>query len=90
MRYEKPQVEVISFDNVNIFMAASGIIDSYDAALQSSCSSVSGTAQKFTCGQFGGYGSTPPNGAQVTVGDGSTYVFNYHGNHWQCSKVHKN
>lgn len=90
MKYEKPQVEVILFDNDNIFMAVSGIIDSYAAALKSECTGVSGDAKKFTCGKFGSYGPNPPQDARVTVGDGSVYVFNYNGNHWQCFQVKKN
>ena len=86
MKYEKPEVEVVKFEEAG-FMTASGQYSSGIEALQSACSGFTGATNNFSCGSFGGYTtSNPPqkNKTPVPVGN---YVFVYVGKHWKCEVV---
>ena len=100
MKYETPEVDFIIIDENNVFMTASGngsnpcgsYTVSYASAadaLVANCGGYNGgKPNQFSCNDFGGYGpSNPPTqNAQVTLSGGSTYIFDYKGNHW---KEHK-
>ena len=99
MKYETPEVDFIIIDENNVFMTASSDstssgsdsstgFDTPAAALQVSCGGYNGVGtNNFSCSNFGGYNeSNPPyQNAQATI-SGTTYVFDYKGNHW---KLHK-
>ena len=98
MKYETPEVDFIIIDENNVFMTASGgnplcsvdgttTYESVGDALAAHCSSFSGAANNFLCGNFGGYSQAnpPTQNTQVTI-QGTTYTFDYKGNHW---KEHK-
>ena len=89
MIYEKPAVEIVAIENENIFTASSGrTYNSPAEALSYTCGGYNGGAtNNFSCSDFGGYNATnpPKQNTQVTIA-GTTYVFDYKGNHW---KLHK-
>ena len=98
MKYETPEVDFIIIDENNVFMTASGngsnpcgsytvSYSSASDALTANCGEFSGATNNFSCGNFGGYSpaNPPTQNTQVTI-QGTTYTFDYKGNHW---KEHK-
>lgn len=84
MTYQKPELEIIRFEDNVVFMTAS-TYENAGQALAASCTGYNGGAtNNFTCSDFGGYNANnpPTQNAQVTIG-GGTYVFDYKGNHWK-------
>ena len=89
MKYEKPQAEVIAFEQGSFIATSTAYYENAEAALTASCGGYNGGAtNNFTCNDFGGYNASnpPTQNAQVTITGGLTYVFDYKGNHW---KLHK-
>ena len=91
MKYEQPAAEVVAFDFPE-FMASSSEGPTGYASAQEALFAVcggynGGKTNQFSCGSFGGYSAQnpPKQNAQVTI-QGTTYVFDYKGNHW---KLHK-
>ena len=87
MTYQKPELEIIRFEDNVVFMTAS-TFGTASEALAASCNGYNGGAtNNFSCSDFGGYNANnpPTQNAQVTIG-GGTYIFDYKGNHW---KLHK-
>ena len=86
MKYEKPEVEVVKFEDAG-FMTASGNYSSADEMLRVLLGdNYSGKTNNFNCSSFGGV-TNPSNGTTIKVGD---YYFtsrgNKNGQHWQlCS-----
>ena len=88
MTYEKPQVEVLKFEDAG-FMTSSIDYSNALSVLGNNCTGFDGDTHKFTCGTFGSYTSDnpPPNNTQVTIGNETyTYVYDYKGNHWKPHK----
>ena len=89
MKYEKPEAEVVRFD-FSEFMTSSVSPTGYSSAqdaLMVNCGGFTGATNNFTCGSFGGYSAAnpPTQNAQVTI-EGTTFVFDYKGNHWKQHK----
>lgn len=91
MMYEKPEVDVVAFD-FSEFMTSSGSspvsYNSAQEALTYTCGGYNGgSTNNFSCNSFGGYSAAnpPTQNAQVTI-EGTTYVFDYKGNHWKQHK----
>ena len=91
MTYEKPEVEVLKFENTGFMTAGSNenYATSYDA-LYAACTGFKpqkvGKTNRFTCDSFGGYGgSNPPKQGDTVYLGGGKYVFDYVGNHWKES-----
>ncbi len=86
MTYEKPQVEVVKFEDAG-FMTSSVSYSSAADALQHNCGGYNGGAtNNFSCSDFGGYNaSNPPKQNDHATIAGTTYVFDYKGNHWKLS-----
>ena len=88
MKYEKPEVEVVKFDDAG-FMTTSANIDWSNplSVLENSCGGYNGGGtNNFSCTDFGGYnaGNPPTQNIQVTIGGGQyTYVYDYKGKHWK-------
>ena len=101
MKYETPEVDFIIFEQDDIFMTASGngpisceytpssqTPTSAREALDMACGGYNGAAtNNFSCSDFGGYNASnpPTQNAQVTIA-GTSYVFDYKGNHWKQHK----
>ena len=88
MKYERPDAEVVQFENGAIFMSASGNYSSAAEALAANCPGYNGgPTNNFSCSDFGGYNASnkPTQNVQVVI-NGTAYVFDYKGNHW---KLHK-
>ena len=90
MKYEKPAVEVVAFDFSEFMICSSNPIsyNSAQEALAVNCGGYNGGGtNNFTCNNFGGYSAAnpPSQNAQVTI-EGTSYVFDYKGNHWKQHK----
>lgn len=89
MTYEKPEVEVVKFENTG-FMTASYDWSDATSVLSHNCGGFSGATNNFSCSSFGEYGpNNPPDKhtSTVTLNNGQyTYVYDYVGNHWKLLK----
>ncbi len=89
MKYDKPTVEVVLFEDNALFMAESPIYSDAQSALAASCGGYNGgKTNNFSCTSFGGYNESNPPTQHSTVSlGGGIYVFDYVGNHWKCDVV---
>ena len=87
MTYEKPNVDVVEFENDAMFMTASGNLSAEDIINSMGCSQFGGfsdNGKTFSCSFVGG--KTAENGNTITV---NGYTFTYHGNGWKCPQYGK-